>query len=97
MHVYVKNTLLCLLFKDFSQIKTRALIQQAIETITSQLIQSENMWINNVMEIKQITFSLVMTGSFNYKGLYHNIEACTAGEEITTDLKMSVTTNTYNR
>lgn len=33
-----------------------------------------------------MSFALKMTGSSNYKGLHHNIEACAAGEKPTTDL-----------
>lgn len=45
----------------------------------------------------KMTFALMMTGSYNYKGLYHNIEACTAGQKTTTDLIQHVTTTTHER
>lgn len=46
-----------------------------MKTYKSKMYRNEN----------TITLALTVTGSTNYKGLYHNIEACAAGEKTTTD------------
>jgi len=85
----------------FIKLLVREILEQCNNHIKKRQRTSEYTMIIYIsivlLKSSKMTFAIMMTGSSNYKGLYHNIEACTAGEKSTTDSILYVTTNTYER